>query len=220
MVLLTSKYSVLKTLHAFVKIILLIALLLIVNLLNVKWVVMLCIILCALAMLVRNSQFLRVLIRMRWLWLSLLLIYALSTPGEYIMYFPSPIEPTFEGVEAGVLQIFRLCTAIACLHLLFSTSKKEDLLVALYYLLTPLKWLGFNVEQFAARLFLTLDYVEEIATQSKVNIQFLQLLHQPMVTTNEKPVEIQQLHLMWSDKLAIFTIVVTVISMYYIKFTQ
>lgn len=171
-------------------------------------------------MLVGKSRFLRVLIRMRWLWLSLLLIYALSTPGEYIAYFPNPIEPTFEGIEAGILQIARLCTALACLHLLFSTSKKEHLLAALYYLLTPLKWLGLNVKQFAARLYLTLDYVETIATQPKTNNQFLQLLHQPIVSLDEKPIKIQQLPMMWCDKLAVFIIAAIVFSALLLKLIQ
>ncbi len=173
-----------------------------------------------LAMLVKNSQFLRILKRMRWLWLSLLLIYALSTPGEYMMNFPGPFKPTFEGFNAGVMQAARLCAAVACLHLLVLTSKKEELLAALYYLLLPLKLFGLKVERFAARLYLTLEYAEEIATQSKVNVHFLQLLHQPMDINNEKPVEIQQLQLKWSDKFAILILLTTVLSMLFFQFNQ
>lgn len=198
--------------HPIVKVVLLISLLLLINMLNVNWVLIISVTVCGFAVCSKGNRFLKVLKRMRWLWLSLLLVYSFSTPGEYVIYIPNAIAPTLEGIEAGLSQIARLCTVLACLHLLFSNSSKEELLAALYYLLIPFKWIGLDVASFAVRLYLTLDYVENITTQTKVGMQFLQALHQPTISQNETPIEIPKLSLVQRDKLIILVAMTSVIS--------
>ncbi len=131
---------------------------------------LLCVLLILLGTFAASLQlrsFLRVVTRMRWLFLSILIIYGLGTPGEFIPHIPVNFAPTFEGVQQGMLQIVKLLIALAALSLLFSTSSKAHLIHGLYILLSPLKFLGLNVKRFAVRLLLTLDYVEELASQQQ-----------------------------------------------------
>lgn len=198
--------------HSVVKILTLIAVLLLMNTLPVQPLLMLCAIFSLLAIW-KGSGYLKVLGRMRWLWLSILLIYTFTTPGEYIANIDATILPTYEGLQAGVVQIAKLCSALAMLNLLFSTSNKEQLLAALFYILSPLKWLGFNIERFSARLFLTLEYVKVFAERSKIDWHFLQVLHQPTIhISKNKIVNLQLLPICWFDKVAIFVITTFVFS--------
>jgi energy-coupling factor transport system permease protein len=133
---------------------------------------LLCILLIALALKLDFSKFLRVVRRMRWLFFSIFIIYAFGTPGEYIQYFPDNYAPTFEGCSLGLLQIVKLLIALASLSIIFATSSKEDLMLGLYMLLSPLKLLGLNVQIFTARLLLTLEYVEALAAKENLKFNF------------------------------------------------
>lgn len=111
------------------------------------------------------KSFFKLIRRMRWLLLSILLIYAFTTPGEYLSNMPFGIAPTVEGVEHGGLQVMGLMIALAALTLLYAGSTTAQLILGLYLLLQPLKYLGIAVERFAVRLSLTLQYVEDFAVR-------------------------------------------------------
>lgn len=113
--------------------------------------------------------------RMRWLFLSIFIIYAFGTPGELLPQFPVSFAPTFEGINLGWLQVEKLLLALAALALLVTRTSKEHLMLGLYMLLSPLKLAGLNVERFAARLMLTLNYVEELAAEDKSGFSFSKL---------------------------------------------
>jgi len=161
-----------------------------------------------------KRNFLRVVRRMRWLFISLLIIYAFTTPGEYIPELLAYASPTYEGCVLGLLQITKLLIALASLSLLFASSSKQDLIAGLYMLLTPLKLFGLNVERFSARLMLTLDYVEEFAvdTNHKMTFNRLDAIH---MTVNEMPapqvIDLQLPAFNQSDLWVIFTIIISVV---------
>lgn len=113
--------------------------------------------------------------RMRWLFLSMMMIYAFATPGELIPYFPADFAPTYEGLLSGWIQVERLLIALAALSLLLLRSSRQQLMLGLYMLLSPFRLVGLNVERFAARLMLTLDYVEEFAASDKSGFNIRQL---------------------------------------------
>jgi len=119
------------------------------------------------------------LLRMRWLFLSILLVYAFSTPGELVPLFPLSFAPTYDGLLQGAAQLARLLIALAMLNLLLHDSSKEDLIAGLYLCLLPFRYLGLNVSRFAARLMLTLHYVETIAAQKNQKLSFA-ALHQAL----------------------------------------
>lgn len=101
----------------------------------------------------------KLLYRSRWLLLTLLLVYACTTPGEYFHGWESwPV--TYEGVHQGVLQVARLAVMLAGLALLLGTTPREALMAGIFRLILPLRHLGLSPERFTARLWLTLHYVE------------------------------------------------------------
>jgi energy-coupling factor transport system permease protein len=121
------------------------------------------------------QTFLHAVRRMRWLFLSIFIIYAFGTPGELIPNFPVNFAPTFEGAQLGLVQVEKLLIALAALSLLLTSSPREKMLLGLYMLLLPFKFFGLNVERFAARLMLTLDYVEELAAKDNSSFSFKHL---------------------------------------------
>ncbi len=123
----------------------------------------------------RVDAFSHMVRRMRWLFLSIFIIYAFGTPGELLPQFPVSFAPTFEGINLGWQQIEKLLLALAALALLVTRTSKEHFMLGLYMLLRPLKLAGLNVERFAARLMLTLNYVEELAAEDKSGFSFSKL---------------------------------------------
>ena len=200
--------------HPFVKILCFVLILLLTNTLRDQWLIALCAGLCLMAVWSNKRNFLRVVRRMRWLFISLLNIYAFTTPGEYIPELLAYASPTYEGCVLGLLQITKLLIALASLSLLFASSSKQDLIAGLYMLLTPLKLFGLNGERFSARLMLTLDYVEEFAvdTNHKMTFNRLDAIH---MTVNEMPapqvIDLQLPAFNQSDLWVIFTIIISVV---------
>ena len=192
--------------HPFVKILCFIMMLLLSNVLGISMIWLLCILVTVFALKIHYIKFLRVIKRMRWLFISIFIIYAFGTPGEYIQFFPANYAPTFEGCSLGALQIAKLLIALASLNILFSTSSKEDLMVGLYLLLSPLKLARLNIERFTARLLLTLDYVEELTGKDKYKFNFSQLDELYSVADNlqlQKVITLQSQAFNMVDKLLI-----------------
>lgn len=116
------------------------------------------ILLCAFA--VSRHKFIQLVRRTRWIMLSLLLIYAYSTPGQALSDMFGMFSPTREGLTDGVLQLTRLLAALAGLAILLDRLHRQHLITGLYTLFAPLQWLGLSRERFAVRLALTLHYAE------------------------------------------------------------
>lgn len=140
--------------------------------------------------------FLHAVKRMRWLFLSLVIIYAYGTPGELVPLFPVGVAPSYEGLYLAVLQITKLLIALAALSLLMVSTPSQQMLLGLYLMLLPFKWIGFNVERFAARLMLTLDYVEELAANEHRFFNFknlAQIATQENTVSGAKEITLQRL---------------------------
>ena len=105
--------------------------------------------------------------RVRWLLVFIILITSLSTPGELIQpvaaidIWPAHFIPTYEGCLLGVMQSIRLVCLITAISLLTTSLKRDVLISAVYHLLLPATLLGFDAEKFAARLCLTLEYMQK-----------------------------------------------------------
>lgn len=98
--------------------------------------------------------------RLRWLLLSLSLVFAMATPGEPL--FASDWAPTSEGLAAAAAHGSRLLALLAAVVLLAATTPINALMSGLYLLLSPLRPLGLAPERAVVRLLLTLDYVEDL----------------------------------------------------------
>lgn len=158
--------------HPLIKILCFILVLLLISMVNNTMLVFMMLFFFIMLYSLKVQTFLHAVRRMRWLFLSIFIIYAFATPGELIPNFPVHFAPTFEGLQLGLVQIEKLLIALAALSLLLTSSPREQMMLGLYMLLSPFNLIGLNVERFAARLMLTLDYVEELAAKDKNNFSF------------------------------------------------
>lgn len=114
----------------------------------------------ALALLNSARKLGQLLRRTRWIMLSLLLVYAYSTPGQPLWEGLGMFIPSREGLSEGVLQLARLLCALAGLAILLDRLHRQQLIAGLYTLSAPLRLIGVSRERFAVRLALTLHYAE------------------------------------------------------------
>jgi len=121
--------------HPFVKILLFIFIFILMNFLSQQYIFFLSAAICLIAAKIDARNLKRVTKRMRWLFISIFLIYAFDTPGQFVQEFPFAFSPTIEGCVSGLLQIAKLLIAIATLSILFSSTSKERLMTGLYLLL-------------------------------------------------------------------------------------
>lgn len=112
------------------------------------------------ALLLSWHKFMQLVRRTRWVMLSLLLVYAYSTPGEALSDALGVFGPSREGLTDGVLQLTRLLAALAGLAVLLERLHRQQLIAGLYTLFAPLRFIGLSRERFAVRLALTLHYAE------------------------------------------------------------
>jgi energy-coupling factor transport system permease protein len=81
------------------------------------------------------------------------------------------------------MQLGRLCAMLAGLALLLATTGREQLIGGFYLLLRPLRHVGLEPQRFAARLWLTLHYVEQRPPQTMRGSLFERL------TASQAPME-------------------------------
>ena len=98
--------------------------------------------------------------RMRWLFLSLLILYLWFTPGQPLLPTFSS-TPTLEGIEEGLQRIVALVLLALAASLLLQTTPRAPLLAALYRLLAALGWIGIKTERLPVRIALTLEAVTQ-----------------------------------------------------------
>lgn len=209
-----------KSMHPFVKILLFIFTLLLMSYMSNAYLLPMSLILFVYATWLARSDFLRVVRRMKWLFISIFIIYAFGTPGEYIQHIPVSVAPTVEGCVLGVMQIAKLLIALAVLSILFATSSKEQLMIGLHLLLSPLNLLGLNTNKFTARLLLTLDYVEELAAKEKFKFKFDQLdnmLSTTELVNKDRVIVLESIPFKWNDVLVVMILILGAIALFYFR---
>ena len=100
--------------------------------------------------------------RMKWFWLSLLVLYGWFIPGTPIFIFENiSVEyiPSIEGLSAGGLRAIALLSIVSAVVLMMKSTSQEELIVSIMWLISPLRLFKIKTAQFAARLVLTLDTV-------------------------------------------------------------
>src|SRR3569623_851769 len=109
--------------------------------------------------------------RMRWLWLSLVVIYFWFTPGVAVVPVPDAWAawvPTVEGLALGALRIAALALMVVTAGLLLHFTPREQLFAALHWLTAPLGLFGVSRERVAVRVALTLAAVGPAAAAMAV----------------------------------------------------
>jgi energy-coupling factor transport system permease protein len=125
--------------------------------------------LLGLAFMLDARQLTRLLRRTRWILLSLLLIYAYTTPGAGWMPELGRYSPTMEGMGEGLLQLGRLLSMLSGLAILLSLLTQAQFISGIHTLALPLRWLGLSRERIAVRLALTLEYAEPAMGETAAN---------------------------------------------------
>lgn len=104
------------------------------------------------------GKWLRFVLRARWLLLTLWLVFAYNTPGEALLDLAW--APTYEGMIEACLHAVRLLLMLGCLAWLFAQLSYDQLVSGLWWLLRPLRHLGFDTERFVVRLSLVLENLQ------------------------------------------------------------
>jgi hypothetical protein len=102
----------------------------------------------------------RMIRRLRWLLLSILILSLWFTPGEAIFEAYTKWSPSWEGLEFGLLRVAILAEIVMAVNILLITTKTEELIAALQWLLRPMSWLGIKNDKLALRIAMTLEAVK------------------------------------------------------------
>ena len=97
--------------------------------------------------------------RLRWLFVSIALIYLLTIPGEPITTLSE--LPTFEGVWFSLHRIVILILMVLAVEALVLRVEQDDLVQSIYYLLSPLKILNIDIDHWVLRIVLTLQLLND-----------------------------------------------------------
>lgn len=103
----------------------------------------------------------RAVLRLRWLWLSLLLLYGFMTPDLE----PGVWQLSSAGLLLGLERCLSLLTVILYFSLLNHVTSRDELQAAIYWLLAPLQSIGVPSARLSLRISLTLDAVAELQRQ-------------------------------------------------------
>ncbi len=112
----------------------------------------------------RTWQF---VIRLRWFWLSIVLLYGLMTPGDVLFSLASGVYITTNGLIAGVQRSLGLLVVLIYFSWLISTVDEHGLLAAVFWLLGPLRYIGISVDKLGLRISLTLRAATQLQQQSE-----------------------------------------------------
>lgn len=154
--------------HPSVKILVLLASLVAINLLSGRYVLLVSAVLVIVASLLSTQMFTKLLKRMMLFFVSIIVIYAFLTPGEYVVvaWLPSNLMFTYEGLWQGAMQMLRLVIVLAVMSITLNSAHHKQLLYGLYILLSPLKKCKLPIEQTIARIDLTIRYAEKLLSES------------------------------------------------------
>jgi energy-coupling factor transport system permease protein len=104
-----------------------------------------------------RQRALSMLFRMRWFFVSLLFVYGWLSPDPLTGEVSVWDWPNQSGLYAACRQILALSLIMLAVNVLFVSSRRQELVQAIYWLVRPLAFLGLSREQLAVRLVLVLD---------------------------------------------------------------
>ena len=107
------------------------------------------------------GKLLRMVLRLRWLLLAILLVYGWWTPGTTLFPVMGSWSPSAEGMFTGLLRVLSLLLIVAAVHLLLQLTGRNDLLSAIMQLISPVTSEAGRA-RIAVRILLTLEAVTEV----------------------------------------------------------
>ena len=110
--------------------------------------------------------------RLRWFFLSILILYFWFYPGTELIPMMGRFSPALEGVNQAVLRIASLLIVISYSVFLVQLTPRDDIISGIQFILSPLTYFGIDSSRFALRLGLVLSIVPKLmANQSLTNNQ-------------------------------------------------
>lgn len=104
----------------------------------------------------------KMLLRLKWFFISILLIYYLYTPD--VPHTAHTIISQIGGrIIPGLFRIAVLIIILFSVNLFIKTTSKEQILSALLWLFSPLKYFSIKTERISLRAVLTLEYIEALS---------------------------------------------------------
>ncbi|MBL8448118.1 MAG: hypothetical protein JNJ44_11970 [Zoogloeaceae bacterium] len=108
-----------------------------------------------------RTRFWRLLRRIRFILLAIVILFAWMTPGDALVPIWVAFGPTLEGCRLAFDHGVRLIGVVSLVAILLSAGGRDFLISGLYTLSRPAALLGISREQLAVRLLLVLRFVEE-----------------------------------------------------------
>jgi energy-coupling factor transport system permease protein len=131
------------------------------QMLSERLIIALFAVLILLSLKLSRARLVQLLRKMKWIFLSMFVIYAYVTPGEPLWLQLGSFSPINEGVLQGLMQLARLIIVLAGLAMLLAVLTQAQLLAGLYFCMRPLDLLGISRQRMAKRLALTLRYADQ-----------------------------------------------------------
>ena len=104
--------------------------------------------------------------RMRWFFLSIFIIYSWLTPGNAVAVpFISPYSgwlPTTDGIILGLMRAISLTLILLGVNLLLRCTSRQQLIMAIYWLVAPLRLFGISRERLSVRIALALEVLYDV----------------------------------------------------------
>jgi len=146
----------------------------------------------------------RLMRRMRWFWLSIILLYTLMTPGGGQSVMLGAVELSVGGFWLGLERCLALATVLLFFSLLIHTTPPVQLQGALYWLFRPLRRLGLPANKLSIRIALTLQKIHALQShwlsdtgQQKLKSwrdipeRIAALIHEVFTQAEAKPAQIE-----------------------------
>lgn len=103
-----------------------------------------------------------ILRRMRWLFLSILIIYLWFTPGRPLLSALADSSPTIEGLQLGLMRAAALVAIVLAVNITIKPIPRPKLISSILWLLQPLQMLGLPHERLAIRIAMTFENIDEV----------------------------------------------------------
>lgn len=114
---------------------------------------------------VAPARSVRLLKRIRFLLLAIIVFFAGFTPGEAIIVAWPSVSPSREGVFFAIEHAARLVAVVLSVAMLLECLSAQRIVSGLYALLRPFEVVGLPAASLAVRLMLVLRYVESGSTK-------------------------------------------------------
>jgi len=119
------------------------------------------VVLCAAgAALFASTRCWRLVRRIRFLLLAIVILFAGFTPGEAVFIDWPGLSPSWEGVSLAAEHAGRVLAVVFCVAILMELLPAQRLVGGLYALVQPFRRVGFPAHRVAVRTLLVLEYVD------------------------------------------------------------